>query len=63
MVKSALLGAFAMVMFILMSTLALAQTLAVPQAITDPKQVVSKPNADVQKSLSIEKLYMTRSIG
>jgi dipeptidyl aminopeptidase/acylaminoacyl peptidase len=55
---------FAMVM--LMSTFASPQTLAVPQAITDPKQVTSKPNANVeqdQQSLSIEKLYMTRQVG
>jgi dipeptidyl aminopeptidase/acylaminoacyl peptidase len=52
---------FAIVM--LMSTIAAPHTLPVPQAITDPKQVTSKPNADVQKSLSIEKLFMTRAIG
>src|SRR5271156_6316351 len=55
---------FAIVIF--MSTLAAAQTLPVPQAITDPKQITSKPNANVeqsQQSLSIEKLYMTRQIG
>jgi dipeptidyl aminopeptidase/acylaminoacyl peptidase len=49
-----------------MNTLTLAQTLAVPQAITDPKQISSKPNAQVeqnQQSLSIERLYMTRSVG
>src|ERR1700689_427661 len=41
-----------------------AQTLPAPQAITDPKQVASKPNAQVEaKSLTIEKLYMTRQIG
>jgi dipeptidyl aminopeptidase/acylaminoacyl peptidase len=51
---------------ILMSTFALAQSLPVPQAITDPKQITSKPNARVDQraqSLSLEKLYMTRSIG
>src|SRR5271156_4187041 len=55
---------FAIVIF--MSTLAAAQTLSVPQAVTDPKQITSKPNANVeqsQQSLSIEKLYMTRQIG
>jgi dipeptidyl aminopeptidase/acylaminoacyl peptidase len=52
---------FAIVIF--MSTLTLAETLPGPQAITDPKQVTSKPNAQVEKSLSIEKLYMTRSVG
>jgi dipeptidyl aminopeptidase/acylaminoacyl peptidase len=51
---------------VFMSTIAPAQTLPVPQAITDPKQITSKPNANVeqfQQSLSIEKLYMTRQIG
>ncbi|MFZ0815735.1 MAG: S9 family peptidase [Candidatus Sulfotelmatobacter sp.] len=53
---------------ILMSTVvenvAAAQTLPVPQAITDPKKVASKPNAQVEpKSLTIEKLYMTRQVG
>ncbi len=38
-------------------------TLASPEAITDPKQVISKPNAQVEKSLSIEKLFMTRNVG
>ena len=51
------------VIVIAMSTLAIAQTLSAPQAITDPKQITSKPNAQVEKSLSIEKLYMTRGIG
>jgi dipeptidyl aminopeptidase/acylaminoacyl peptidase len=40
-----------------------AQVLPDPQAITDPKQITSRPNAEVEKSLSIEKLYMTRSVG
>ena len=51
---------------VFMSTIAPAQTLPVPQAITDPKQITSKPNANVeqfQQSLAIEKLYMTRQIG
>src|SRR5581483_8892747 len=55
---------FAMV--IAMTTVTLAQTLAPAQAITDPKQIKSKPNAEVeqnQQSLSIERLYMTRAIG
>ena len=51
------------VIVIAMSTLALAQTLPAPQSITDPKQIASKPNAQVEKNLSIEKLYMTRAIG
>jgi dipeptidyl aminopeptidase/acylaminoacyl peptidase len=53
-------------MFTLMSSVAeiSAQTVAVPKAITDPKQISSKPNALVQpRSLTIEKLYMTRQIG
>jgi dipeptidyl aminopeptidase/acylaminoacyl peptidase len=51
---------------ILMSTLTLAQPLPVPQAITDPKAVKSTPNAQVEQNeqgLSLERLYMTRSIG
>lgn len=41
-----------------------AQTLPVPQAITDPKKISSKPNAEVEpRSLTIEKLYMTRQVG
>jgi dipeptidyl aminopeptidase/acylaminoacyl peptidase len=41
-----------------------AQTLTAPHAITDPKQISSKPNAQVEpRSLTIEKLYMTRQIG
>src|SRR5579885_2126603 len=41
-----------------------AQTLPEPIAITDPKQVSSKPNAQVEpRSLTIEKLFMTRQIG
>lgn len=41
-----------------------AQTLTPPNAITDPKQISSKPNAQVEpRSLTIEKLYMTRQVG
>ncbi len=41
-----------------------AQTLEAPQAVTDPKKIASKPNAEVEpKSLTIEKLYMTRQVG
>ncbi|HTZ97225.1 MAG TPA: S9 family peptidase [Terriglobales bacterium] len=43
-----------------------AQTSTAPHVITDPKQITSKPNANVeqfQQNLSIEKLYMTRQIG
>ncbi|HUO17808.1 MAG TPA: S9 family peptidase [Verrucomicrobiae bacterium] len=56
---------FAIVIF--MSTFVaetLAQTLPEPQAITDPKKISSKPSADVEpRSLTIEKLYMTRQVG
>jgi dipeptidyl aminopeptidase/acylaminoacyl peptidase len=56
---------FAMVIF--MSAIvaeSVAQTLPLPQAVTDPKQISSKPNAQVEpRSLTIEKLYMTRQIG
>src|SRR5712691_4411798 len=53
---------------ILMSTVlaetAVTQTLPAPQAVTDPKQIASKPNAQVEpRSLTIEKLYMTRQVG
>src|SRR5271166_461669 len=47
----------------MMSPLATSQTLPAPQAITDPKQITSKPNARVERNLSIEKLYMTRQVG
>ncbi len=41
-----------------------AQTLPEPKAITDPKQIASKPNAQVEpRSLTIDKLYMTRQVG
>ncbi len=41
-----------------------AQTLPTPQAVTDPKKIASKPNAEVEpKSLTIEKLFMTRQVG
>jgi len=41
-----------------------AQTLPAPQAVTDPKKIASKPNAQVEtRSLTIEKLYMTRQVG
>lgn len=52
--------------FTLMSSLAeiSAQTLVAPKAITDPKRISSKPNAQVEpRSLTIEKLYMTRQVG
>jgi dipeptidyl aminopeptidase/acylaminoacyl peptidase len=57
---------FAIVIF--MSTVIVetvgAQDLPAPQAITDPKHIASKPNAQVEpRSLTIEKLYMTRQVG
>jgi dipeptidyl aminopeptidase/acylaminoacyl peptidase len=55
------LSLFAIV--IVMTTVAEPQTLPAPQAITDPKQITSKPNAQVEKNLTIEKLYMTRLVG
>src|SRR6266403_877362 len=51
------------ILMIMMSVLATSQTLPAPQAITDPKLITSKPDARVEKSLSIEKLYMTRQVG
>ncbi len=51
------------VMVVGMSVLTASQTLPAPQAITDPKQITSKPDARVEKNLSIEKLYMTRQVG
>src|SRR5579871_5470547 len=56
---------FAIVLF--MTTVAAdtaAQTLPAPQAITDPSKIASKPNAQVEpRTLTIEKLYMTRQVG
>ena len=51
------------VMVVFMSVLTVAQSLPSPQVITDPKQIASKPDARVEKNLTIEKLYMTRSVG
>jgi dipeptidyl aminopeptidase/acylaminoacyl peptidase len=54
---------FAMVI-VMSAVFAEAQTLPEPQAATDPKEISSKPNAQVEpRSLSIEKMYMTRQIG
>ena len=50
-------------MVVVMSAVALCESLPAPPAVTDPKQINSKPDARVEKSLSIEKLYMTRQIG
>ena len=58
------LSLFAIV--VTMSSFGSAQTLPLPKAITDPKQIASTPNAQVeqnQQSLSIQKLYMTRQVG
>ena len=56
---------FAIVVF--MSTVVAetaAQTLPAPQAVTDPSKIASKPNAEIEaRSLTIEKLYMTRQVG
>jgi dipeptidyl aminopeptidase/acylaminoacyl peptidase len=52
-----------MMMTTTMSIPATSQILPAPQAITDPKQITSKPDARVEKNLSIEKLYMTRQVG
>ncbi len=47
-----------------LDTNASAQTLPIPQAVTDPQKISSKPNAQIEpRSLTIEKLYMTRQIG
>ncbi|MFZ1916059.1 MAG: S9 family peptidase [Terriglobales bacterium] len=54
---------FALVMVGLMTVLAHAASLPAPQAVTDPKQITSKPDARVERNLTIEKLYMTRQIG
>src|SRR5438309_10402158 len=51
------------VIVVLMSILTASQTLPAPNAITDPKQIASKPDARVERNLSIEKLYMTRQVG
>jgi dipeptidyl aminopeptidase/acylaminoacyl peptidase len=51
------------VIVVMMSPMAITQTSAAPQVVTDPQQISSKPNAQVEKSLSIEKLFMTRAIG
>src|SRR5262249_14098840 len=55
---------FAMVLT--MSTLAIGQTLSAPRAITQPHEVSSKPDAQVEQNeqgLSLERLYMTRAVG
>jgi len=56
---------FAFVIFVLMATnLVAEQDAAAPAFITDPRQIQSKGNPDVQQwQLSIEKLYMIRRVG
>lgn len=51
------------VMVVVMSVAMKSQTLPAPKVITDPKEIASKPDARVEKNLSIEKLYMTRQVG
>src|SRR6478609_2816337 len=56
---------FCFAMVLIMSTQTLSETLPAPTAITDPKQVTSRPDADVEQGeqgLSLERLYMTRSV-
>ncbi len=48
--------------YVLFSGLAFAQTFTPPVAITDPKQITSKSNPDLQ-NFAIEQLYMTRAVG
>src|ERR1700746_1510741 len=48
---------------VIMSTLTIAQSLPTPQAVTDPKQIASKPNAQVEKTVSTEQLHIPRQVG
>ena len=58
------LFAIVIVMSTVVVTEATAQTLPAPQEVTDPTKISSKPNAQVEpRSLTIEKLYMTRQVG
>ncbi len=52
---------FAIVMIMTVSVAP--QALPAPQAIVDPQLIVSRPDARVEKNLSIQKLYMTRQVG
>ena len=55
-----------LVFFLSMSTLLLPQTLTSRNAITDPKQITSKFDVNVEQgeeSLSLSRLYMTRQVG
>jgi dipeptidyl aminopeptidase/acylaminoacyl peptidase len=56
--------AIVVLMITVLSEALAAQVLPAPQAVTDPKQIASKPNAQVEpRSLTIEKLYMTHQVG
>jgi dipeptidyl aminopeptidase/acylaminoacyl peptidase len=57
-----MVGMMTMSMMI-MTTFASSASLPAPQAITDPKQIASKSDARVERTLALEKLYMTRQIG
>src|SRR5271166_2508959 len=62
--RSITLFAIVILMTTVVAETTAAQTLPAPQAVTDPKQIASKPNAQVEpRSLTIEKLYMTRQVG
>ena len=52
------------IVLVMISVFSEAQNLFLPKAVTDPKQISSKPNAQIEpRTLTIEKLYMTRQIG
>ena len=60
------LNRFAIVisMSTILAEAAATQTLTAAKAVTDPSQITSQPNAQVEpKSLTIEKLFMTRQVG
>ena len=62
--RSSILFAIVILMSTVITENLPAQTLEAPQAVTDPKKIASKPNAEVEpKSLTIEKLFMTRQVG
>ena len=47
----------------IMTVLAQSASLPAPHAVTDPKEIASKPDARVERNLTIEMLYMTRQVG
>ncbi|HEY6767787.1 MAG TPA: hypothetical protein VI386_23790, partial [Candidatus Sulfotelmatobacter sp.] len=62
--RLAALFVIVMVMTTVAAETAAVQNIPAPQAVTDPQQIASKPNAQVEpRSLTIEKLYMTRQVG